>query len=194
MSELTDNDEKTIKLIVDETSDAVVRKLTSYECGKHANQWIPVTERFPEDGKTVMVTADDAWENARKIMLGTEEGGYSADELAEIFGRDFGTTYTILYKCDALEVAAKIKAYEEEKNKIRIGDEVFSYVFNDKGIVTKIGSNNIITIVCDKISSISTSIDKVHKTGKSYPQIVEYYKFLEQYSKDKKESEKSNNE
>lgn len=29
MSELTDNDAKTIKLIVDETSDAVVRKLTS---------------------------------------------------------------------------------------------------------------------------------------------------------------------
>lgn len=29
MSELTDNDTKTIKLIVDETSDAVVRKLSS---------------------------------------------------------------------------------------------------------------------------------------------------------------------
>jgi hypothetical protein len=100
----------------------------------------------------------------------------------------------VLCNYNGVEAAAKIKAYEEEKNKIHIGDEVFSYAFNDKGIVTKIGSNNIITIVCDKISSISTSIDKVYKTGKSYPQIFEYYKFLEQYSKDKKESEETNNE
>lgn len=40
MSELTDNDAKIIKIIVDETSDAVVRKLTS-QCNKNImGKWI----------------------------------------------------------------------------------------------------------------------------------------------------------
>ena len=130
---------------------------------------------------------NEGWENTRKIIFSKADGGYDVDELVEIFDKGFSTTYDILQKYDGSEAAAKIKAYEEEKNKIHIGDEVFSYAFNDKGIVTKIGSNNIITIVCDKISSINTSVDKVYKTGKSYPQIVEYFKFLEQYSKDKNE-------
>lgn len=127
---------------------------------------------------------NDAWENARKVEVSPTEGGFTVDEVHKIFG-DMGTN-EVLCNYNGFEAAAKIKAYEEEKNKIHLGDEVFSYAFNDKGIVIKISSNNIITIVCDKISSISTSIDKVYKTGKSYPQIVEYYEFLEQYSKDKK--------
>lgn len=135
---------------------------------------------------------NDAWDNARKVEVSSVDGGFSIDEMEAIF--DDIEANNILCNYNGVEAAAKIKAYEEEKNKIHIGDEVFSYAFNNKGIVTKIGSNNIITIVCDKISSISTSIDKVYKTGKSYPQIFEYYKFLEQYSKDKKESEETNNE
>ena len=40
MSELTDNDTKIIKIIVDETSDAVVRKLSSIQCNKNIGKWI----------------------------------------------------------------------------------------------------------------------------------------------------------
>lgn len=137
---------------------------------------------------------NEGWAYARKVVIKPSVGGFTVGALDEIFGN--GETGedpmclapdAILSNYNGFEAAAKIKAYEEEKNKIHIGDEVFSYAFNDRGIVTKIGSNNIITIVCDKISSISTSIDKVYKTGKSYPQIIEYFKFLEQYSNDKNE-------
>ena len=30
---------------------------TAYECGKHANKWIPVSERVPEIGQHVLVTS-----------------------------------------------------------------------------------------------------------------------------------------
>ncbi len=127
---------------------------------------------------------NEGWDNARKVEISPRYGGFTPEEKEEIF--DTPIPDDIMREYNGVKAAAKIKAYEEEKNKIHIGDEVFSYAFNDRGIVTKIGSNNIITIVCDKISSISTSIDKVYKTGRSYPQIIEYYKFLEQYSNDKK--------
>lgn len=29
---------------------------TAYECGKHANKWIPVSERLPRDGERVLAT------------------------------------------------------------------------------------------------------------------------------------------
>lgn len=137
---------------------------------------------------------NEGWENARKVVIKPSVGGFTVGALDEIFGN--GETGedpmclahdAILSNYNGFEAAAKIKAYEEEKNKIHLGDEVFSYAFNDKGIVTKIGSNNIITIVCDKNSRVTTTQDKVYKTGKSYQQIIEYLKFLDQYSKDKNE-------
>ena len=52
---------------------------------------------------------NDAWECARKIVLGS---GYSRDELIEIFGVG---EWTVLETVNALEAVTKIKEYEEKR-------------------------------------------------------------------------------
>ena len=67
---------------------------------------------------------DDAWEAARKICLGKEDGGISNGELLEIF--KVGSDYTALKKYSASEVIEKLKAYEEKQkadDEIKVGGE-----------------------------------------------------------------------
>ena len=64
----------------------------------------------------------EAWELAKKIALVESEGGYSSEELDEIFGRCqylieiFNLTYT--------EAAAKVAEWERKKKEICVGDVV----------------------------------------------------------------------
>lgn len=63
----------------------------------------------------------DAWELARKIFSSEEKGGYSAEELDEIFG--FSYLAQILWEYTPQEAIAKIESYEQEQE-IKMGDEV----------------------------------------------------------------------
>lgn len=89
MSELTDNDTKTIKLIVDETSDAVVRKLTS-------------TIYYPNNTDSFDCVLD-------KIKAEIEEAyndrpsGYNHTQRIELF-------------CKVIEIIDKYKTEEKENN------------------------------------------------------------------------------
>lgn len=60
---------------------------TAYECGKHANKWIPVSEKLPEEGKEVLTCSnggfieiqsfedsyDGYWENQKGDWTDLEE-------------------------------------------------------------------------------------------------------------------------
>ena len=82
-----------------------------------------------------------------------------------------------------LEYAIKIiDKHIGTENEIHVGDEVVSDSFDEKGIVTHITDKNCVSLICGMSSMINTSLDKIHKTGKSYPQIVE---ILEQLKGDK---------
>ena len=65
---------------------------------------------------------DDAWECARKINCIPSDGGISGIELDDIFYTD--SNCVIMKNFSASEAMARIKAYEEDKNKVRVGDEV----------------------------------------------------------------------
>lgn len=64
------------------------------------------------------MTAEEAWEIAKKILLYPSHGGFNATELEEIFGR---TEH--LWEFTPQEAKAKIEAWEAEKE-IKVGDEV----------------------------------------------------------------------
>ena len=76
----------------------------------------------------------EAWELAKKIALVESEGGYSSEELDEIFGRCqylieiFNLTYT--------EAAAKVAEWEQKKEEICVGDVLSSKTLREKCIVT----------------------------------------------------------
>lgn len=82
------------------------------------------------------MTADEAWEIAKKILLYPVHGGFNATEREEIFGR---TEH--LWELTPKEAKAKIDAWEAEKE-IKIGDEVVPKntpnVDEHKFIVTRI--------------------------------------------------------
>lgn len=64
------------------------------------------------------MTAEEAWEIAKKILLYPAHGGFDDTELEEIFGR---TEH--LLELTPQQAKAKIEAWEQEK-KIRVGDVV----------------------------------------------------------------------
>lgn len=62
----------------------------------------------------------DAWEVVRKIVLSPDDGGIGYEDLKAIFG--IGGSYQILRNFPVSEAIEKIKEYEEEKEKIHVGD------------------------------------------------------------------------
>lgn len=119
---------------------------------------------------------NNVWEYVEKL------GQLTIKEIYEIFGVEYDNIYGIIADYTPSEFIKAIKAYEEQKNEIHVGDEVVSDSFDEKGIVTHITDKNCVSLICGMSSMINTYLDKVHKTGKSYPQIVE---ILEQLKGDK---------
>lgn len=81
---------------------------------------------------------DDAWECARKINCTLNDGGIKYNELYDIFGMI--NQHIIMHQFSASEALEKIKSYEEEQNKVRVGDEVESYL-SRKYIIYKLSDD-----------------------------------------------------
>lgn len=106
------------------------------------------------------MTAEEAWEIAKKILLYPAHGGFNATELEEIFGR---TEH--LWELTPQEAKAKIEAWEAEKE-IKVGDEVD--ICGDKGIVTSFGTDGdmIHVIYLDGIVNSYRKDKDIKKTGR----------------------------
>lgn len=116
---------------------------------------------------------DDAWELAKKIVLPDHLGGYTVDELKDIFGKN--TFASLMNTFSPQEALAKVKVYEEKHNEIRVGDVV---EFKDgyiESIVTKVDGYTIYKLFK---SGDCNSCDKkdLKKTGKHYDSIDEFMK------------------
>lgn len=116
------------------------------------------------------MTADEAWEIAKKILLYPAHGGFNATELEEIFGR---TEH--LWELTPQQAKAKIEAWEAEKE-IKVGDEVD--ICGDKGIVTSFGTDGdrIHVLYFDGIVNSYRRDKDVKKTGRH----IDITGFLEQ--------------
>lgn len=71
---------------------------------------------------------NDAWELAKKIVLPDHLGGYTVDELKDIF--DKITFASLMNTFSPQEALVKVKAYEKEHDEIKVGD-----VFKLKGAI-----------------------------------------------------------
>lgn len=113
------------------------------------------------------MTAEEAWEIAKKILLYPNQGGYNSGELEEIFGR---TEH--LWELTPQQAKTKIEAWEAEKG-IEVGDEVAlkdnPYKDDSKFFVTKLDKKE------NRISGVSgfdggvfwgRNIMKYQKTGR----------------------------
>lgn len=109
---------------------------------------------------------DDAWETAKKIALMDTE---TSEKVTGYFG-----LFRIMENLTPMQAIDKIKAYEESKNKIHVGDEVFAMCTRTAYLVTSLDG---------LVGGISKS-GKVHlqpeeeltKTGEHYDSIDEYVK------------------
>lgn len=102
------------------------------------------------------MTADEAWEIARKIEI------MRSDVLLEIF--DMNSSYCILQDFLPQQAKAKIEAWEAEKE-IKVGDEV---EFNGEiGVVTKIdGAEGFYSLLFKNGETGAYQAKRIKKTGR----------------------------
>ena len=110
-----------------------------------------------------------AWECIKKIQ------DMPKDVRVEIF--DSWSTYNIIQNHTGYEVMTKIKAYEEQKDKIRVWDEV---VYHDgtKAITLDVSLNDVWSVITENECVEEWSVDKFKKTGRHYDQITEVLKMM----------------
>lgn len=111
----------------------------------------------------------DAWGCARLIELDENEGGLDVKTIKEIFGMNY---HQVFLEYSASEAIAKIREFREKHTKeIKVGDEVYSETYGEKGVVTKVWDNSDIIILSSNSSMIRTPKNKVKKTGKHYDEM-----------------------
>ena len=106
-----------------------------------------------------------AWEAVRKVVA------LSTVDRREIFGSEY--MYTILEKHTASEAIEKIRQHEQEKEEIKVGDEVKSIESDWTAIVTKSEEGHL-TLMGDS-GAIANGYDAKYfaKTGRHFPEIAE---------------------
>lgn len=110
--------------------------------------WVEEKELRSVD-KTYEQGLSDAWELAKKIVLSEKQGGFSYEQLKEMFG--VGDCRFALTNCTAEEALAKIEAYEREKE-INVGDVVKLVNVNGKGVVLNVVSDLVRILWADGVS------------------------------------------
>ncbi len=124
--------------------------------------------------KTYEDGLNDAWEASRKIQR------IAYWDLESVFG----CKAKYIYNLSASEAIAKIKEYEENRTKnkveIHVGDEIYSELTDSKAVVQRIDSWHRYQCFTDKGAQFVIDTETFNKswvkTGKSYPQIAEVLK------------------
>lgn len=155
-------------------------KRDGYEDGKADT---PFTDTEEAENKAYSRGLDDAWEAARKLCQSVKYGGLE-EYCSEIFEKPLFETFDV-FDYTAPEAIAKIKAYEDKQkqdDEIKVGDEVMTenaelavavrdtyYVGEDREPFTLIWFGTHMS---------SCRVNKLSKTGRTFPQITEVMKEL----------------
>ena len=162
----------------DERDNTYCVDYSDYHKFPHISCWIKDDVLHPADD-AYNKGLEDAWELAKKIVLSECDGGYSCEELENIFG--YRTPASILKAFTPQEALAKVKAYEE-CNEIKVGDVVRLKGCCVEGIVTKVTETNICYLFKDGSCSNSSCNNSdfinsyFEKTGKHFDSIDEFMK------------------
>lgn len=116
---------------------------------------------------------NDAWEMARKIML--HSIGLHVNEVERIYGM---CEYEVLHSLSASEAIEKLKAWKDET--FKIGDEVKSDAFDDKGIITHITTDGAVAIISSGSSMMKVGKSGLHKTGRTFPEMAKMLKQMKE--------------
>lgn len=109
----------------------------AYESGRNAGLEAAIKWNGQNEADSYDSGLNDAWELAKKIMLGKDEGGVSYTELFAVYGT---SDIEEILNYSPEEALAKMEAYEKEQAEIKVGDVVV--VNNDiKGVVLDEGGN-----------------------------------------------------
>lgn len=105
---------------------------------------------------------NDAWECARKMYYLTD------GEKRDIFG--YGATKEIYGRLSAFEAIEKLRDYEANKDKIKVGDEVRLKDLGLIGVVTRLADlEQAACIMFDDGSATWKSVNGAKKTGRHFP-------------------------
>ena len=106
---------------------------------------------------------NDGLKDAREIIIKLHT--MSSIVRKRIFDEDYIKPILLTYTLK--EIDEKIKAYEQEKNRIQVGDEVYYLDSTYKSVVTAITDGNVVCITAAGKWAIN-NVSELHKTGKHY--------------------------
>ena len=118
-----------------------------------------------------------AWDAARKIVLSREDGGlFNYESRKAVLGCG---NYMALKKFLAQEAIEKIRQYEQEQEKIKVGNEVNGK--GGRGTITKISDDgDHFNVMWENGSTGYYMIEDFKKTGRNFPEIVEVLKKMQE--------------
>jgi hypothetical protein len=111
---------------------------------------------------------ENAWDVARKLAVGTDDGGVSISDLYKIFGTE--SMCTIMKNNTVYDAIDKLKAYEDKQkadDEINVGDEVRS----KRGwtaVVVKIDDGGLMLMDSSGAVGSYSDISKFSKTGRHF--------------------------
>ena len=158
----------------DMSDNTYVLKYRNLHGGENFSYYVANDVLHPADD-TYDKGLNDGWELAKRITLMKADGGYSCEELENIFGY---RNPEFIFKAFTSRVAlAKVKAYEEERNEIKVGDVVRFNRIGCKAIVTRITE----TYMCRLFKNgdcgsflLKDKSDSFVKTGEHFDSIDEF--------------------
>lgn len=145
-----------------------------YEDGKADT---PFTDTEEAEKKAYDRGLSDAWELVKRIESTPEDGGLTNKQIVEVFGQ-YWSSFELYMAFSVGEAMYLMKAYEDKQKQdaeIKVGDEVYSDAFNDKGIVTHITTDKVscVCIICNGFTMMRVGLCGLHKTGRHFDQIAE---------------------
>lgn len=134
----------------------------AYESGRKAGLEAAIKWSMQNEADGYDAGLNDAWELAKKIVLGENDGGVSYTELFTVYGT---SDMESILNQSPQEALAKMEAYEKGQAEIKVGDVVV--VNNDiKGVVLDEGGNEDELIVFTEKACVEPCLKGyLRKTG-----------------------------